>query len=350
MKEQIINFLKEAGSGKIIVDNDEWNIGFNSIINNQDKKINFYNEKNNSTLIIKDINEFINNIELYINEELKKIRKMPKFIEEESKIKWILLYLFSNATTEDFLNINEYIKRRIEFLRDKTFDYLEKPLELELSDNFFESTLIIKKEINPISMETPYKISLTLKDKNNDEFILPSIYYGISREKNEIVCYIYSIMNDSKQKYEQKSKYKSKINRLLYKINDGIEFDVNDEENIKDVSMSFMLSANIFASLLQKEGIIKTKVVSFLPIRYLSRDNCAINNEELQKRNEKIQENMTNKLTRTFKRLTIQNEDINIESYPYELDEYLSLKVSKKNKESSNILLEETSKIVNNKH
>ena len=60
----------------------------------------------------------------------------------------------------------------------------------------------IKREQNNTSMETPNRITLTLK-KNTDEFTtfkLPSIYYAVREENNERVCYIYSVMNKDNKK------------------------------------------------------------------------------------------------------------------------------------------------------
>ena len=64
--------------------------------------------------------------------------------------------------------------------------------------------------------------------------------------------------------------------------------EFKEEEDIKDVSMSFVLSLNIFISLLQKKNIEKIKVVNYLPVSYLARDIAAENSnrvEELQNRN-----------------------------------------------------------------
>ena len=59
---------------------------------------------------------------------------------------------------------------------------------------------------------------------------------------------------------------------------------------------------------------------------------------ELLERNNEIQTNITNKFIRTFLRLSSQDNSIHIESYPYEVDEFLTLSINKQ-KEVSNELL-----------
>lgn len=220
-------------------------------------------------------------------------------------------------------------------------------------------------------METPYKITEKLKGVINNqevEYYLPSIYYGIRQENNELVCYIYSIILDNKKKNEteENKKYTSIINRLLYKLNNGIKekesveyFDFKNnlsdyypEGNITDVTPSFILSLNIFITLLQNKNVTKIKAVPYLPIRYISREVAAENNKdedkkkELLERNDAIQTNLTNKFIRTFRRLAVQNDSLEIETYPYELDEFLTIKLNGRKKELDNMLLEETGKKV----
>ena len=67
-------------------------------------------------------------------------------------------------------------------------------------------------------METPYKLTFTLKN-NEDTHELPSIYYGIVEENGIKKCYVYGILAS---KNNENNRFNKKINRLLYKINDGV--------------------------------------------------------------------------------------------------------------------------------
>ena len=183
-------------------------------------------------------------------------------------------------------------------------------------------------------METPNKIELSLNSKENGENVsynLPSIYYGISNK----TCYIYSIMNpkEAKEISPAEEAYKKKIKRLLYKLNAGVspkEKPLSEAENITDITPSFVLSLNIFISLLKNAHIEKIKVISYLPLRYSSRIIFASgrNNEnELLEKNDSIQRNVTNKLIRTFRRIAYHDKNIVIEGFPYEVDEYLTIRL-----------------------
>lgn len=378
MKKIFLELVKEACSGKVIVDGEEWPYSFNTIIEDKD----FYeNENNLSTLVIKDLDKLIEKLEEYITLELILERKTLKIYsgKEEDRIKWLISNLFANMTTEDFLNPIAFIDKYMSFLKDKTFDYLDEGITVNLP-RVKDSELEIKREQNNTSMETPNRITLTLKRKGEEltTFKLPSIYYAVREENNKKVCYIYSVMNkDNKKLNESELKFQKQINRLLYKLNDGVvdseeyyeykealkrkeEKEAQGEEvteeiyypegNISDITNSFLFSLNIFMSLLQKEGIETVKVVTYLPVRYNSRAIAAEKSpkkKEFQERNDMIQTNATNKLIRTFRRLAHQNDALEITMYPYEYDEFLTISLRSRDKELDNMLLEESNDIIN---
>ena len=378
MKKIFLELVKEACSGKVIVDGEEWPYSFNTIIEDKD----FYeNENNLSTLVIKDLDKLIEKLEEYITLELILERKTLKIYsgKEEDRIKWLISNLFANMTTEDFLNPIAFIDKYMAFLKDKTFDYLDEGITVNLP-RVKDSELEIKREQNNTSMETPNRITLTLKRKGEEltTFKLPSIYYAVREENNKKVCYIYSVMNkDNKKLNESELKFQKQINRLLYKLNDGVvdseeyyeykealkrkeEKESQGEEvteeiyypegNISDITNSFLFSLNIFMSLLQKEGIETVKVVTYLPVRYNSRAIAAEKSpkkKEFQERNDMIQTNATNKLIRTFRRLAHQNDALEITMYPYEYDEFLTISLRSRDKELDNMLLEESNDIIN---
>lgn len=378
MKKIFLELVKEACSGKVIVDGEEWPYSFNTIIEDKD----FYeNENNLSTLVIKDLDKLIEKLEEYITLELILERKTLKIYsgKEEDRIKWLISNLFANMTTEDFLNPIAFIDKYMAFLKDKTFDYLDEGITVNLP-RVKDSELEIKREQNNTSMETPNRITLTLKRKGEEltTFKLPSIYYAVREENNKKVCYIYSVMNkDNKKLNESELKFQKQINRLLYKLNDGVvdseeyyeykealkrkeEKEAQGEKvteeiyypegNISDITNSFLFSLNIFMSLLQKEGIETVKVVTYLPVRYNSRAIAAEKSpkkKEFQERNDMIQTNATNKLIRTFRRLAHQNDALEITMYPYEYDEFLTISLRSRDKELDNMLLEESNDIIN---
>lgn len=356
MQKVFEELIKEASNGKVIIEDETWPIAFNTEILEENKV--YENDNNFSTLIIKNKNEFFKLLRKYLKLELKKNRKIPKFYKDtnRNKIKWLMSYLFVNASSSDFLNPEDYLRREISFLEDNTFNFLDKGIELDM-DKLLNSKLRIKREVSPTTMETPNKITLSLVKKINDEEVeyrLPSIYYGIDND----TCYIYSILSPKPKKNisELETKYDKKINRILYKLNSGIKetkeyFDYKEgistyypEGNITDVTHSFVISLSIFLGLLKSRNITKVKAVPYLPVRYASRYITAKEKEdkekqlELLERNNEIQTNITNKFIRTFLRLSSQDDSIHIESYPYEIDDYLTIRINKQNNISNELL------------
>lgn len=356
--------IVEASIGRVIIDDEEWPISFNTKIINNNKEKNYYKEGNFSILIIKNKTKFFELLEQYISLELQYNRNIPKFYRNKTKnkIKWLMAFLFVNATTEEFLNPETLLRRKIDFLQDTTLNYLQKGIEIEVGDVLKNSTLRIQKEQVSANMETPNKISLSLISKINGKKVtynLPSIYYGIS----DGICYIYSILkpkNPKKTSIEEE-KFNKQINRILYKLNSGIkeeevpeyydylEGKISDypEENITDVTHSFILSLNIFIRLLQNNNIKTIKAVPYLPVRYASREIIARRQqnqeerEKLQKRNNLIQTNLTNKFIRTFRRVAHHNKDLTIQSFPYEYDEFLTIELNDNSEEINNSILED---------
>ncbi|MBR2678224.1 MAG: hypothetical protein IKE63_02285 [Bacilli bacterium] len=361
MQEAFYEIIKEASTGKVIIDNDEWNFPFDTIIYEQEKeKINYSND-NECTLIIKDEDKFFELLEEYLNLELSLDRKTPRFVDKsgKAKIKWLIMHLLANATTNDFNNPCELIERNIAFLSDHTIDFLNKELELDLK-KLNNSKMIIKKNLTSTSMETPYKIDFSLRKEIYGEIVdynLPSIYYGIDND----TCYIYSILvpKDKKNLSSNELKYQKQMNRFLYKLNSGVEdtkdyydyktglSDYYPEGNISDVTHSFVLTLSTFISLLQRSGIKTVKAVSYLPMRFLSRslasEELIDKQEELELRNDNLQNNITNKFIRTFLRVAYHNKNIDIINYPYEVDEFLSIDLQSKTKELDSMILEEVS-------
>ena len=182
------------------------------------------------------------------------------------------------------------------------------------------------------------------------------IIKSINKDTKEIITADIIDSYVGKNISELETKYDKKINRLLYKLNSGIEetkeyFDYKEgisdyypEGNITDVTHSFVLSLSIFLGLLKSRNITKVKAVPYLPVRYASRYITAKEKQdkekqlELLERNNEIQTNITNKFIRTFLRLSSQDKSISIESYPYEVDDYLTIKLNKQNNISNELL------------
>ena len=182
MREIFYELIKEAKDGKVIIDSEEWPIGFNTIIYDGNKVLyEFINPNNLSTLIIKDLEEFMKKLETYLEIEKNKCRKSIKFYRnpERDNLKLLMAYLFVNGTVNDFSNPCEFIDQIIDFLKDDTFNYLNNGITISLDELFFGSNLKIKNTLQSILMETPNKIEITIENQDGDIYKLPTISYGI---------------------------------------------------------------------------------------------------------------------------------------------------------------------------
>ena len=347
MKQLFYETIKEASNGAVLIDNYFWPISFNTIIYEKEKiKISYFNKNNIATLVIKEEEEFLKLLNIYIKKEIDLNRKSIRFINDtkENRIKFLISYLFANASIMDFENPNSYIERRIDFLNNKLFN---EKIKIPLGKIFLpkiESDIILEAEniTQDVRMETPYCVKLKLTDKSNSyTFKLPTISYGINEENGIRKCYIYSIQNkEEPPKDEKEELYRKKVSRMLYQLNKFVT-----DDDIKDVSVSFVLSLSIFINLLKKQNIEKINIILYLPLRYYSRELAAskIENEEkrnsLWERNEKIQTNLTQKFLTTIKRVAYQIEGIKIEDTPMIDIGIVEVSLNKEKNNSNNPLL-----------
>lgn len=350
IKEILFEVLNEAYEGIIKINDLEYKINFNTMINHEPLLM---KENNMFCININDIDLLVKQIEEYLLLELKLDRKRYNFLSEKDSAKLLITYLFVNASTKDFDDINQYVKKYISFLKD---NLLEEVIVLKNTNIFEGDVLKVNKVKQSIFMETPYKIEMSLIDGKDSkrEFTLPEISYAITEENGKKICYIYSIMNKYKKvqdESEEQIKYKKRISRLLYKLNKGVydleadefkEYNAGESdyypENVTDVSVGAVLSLYIFINLI-KNQVSEIKAVPYLPMRYISRENAYENSleidkkEKLEKRNNSIQSNATDKFIRTFRRVSLYIPEMNIDSYPYEYDEFLNCSLTGNKKE-----------------
>ena len=320
MRELFYQLLKEASNGAVFLDDEKWPIGFNTVIYKNDKlSKSYFGESNLSTLIIRDEEEFFKYLDIYLKKELELGRKCPIFIRD--KLKFYMVYLFVNASIVDFENSVSYLKRKIHALDDHTFS-LKEPVCVSLG-NIFQPKILenidleIRNVVQDVRMETLYRMEFSLlcsHDGKRFSFDLPSVSYEIFDSCGEKYCYIYSILNQSSKKSDEEEKekeekeaeerYKKQVSRILYKINQGVS-----DDNLKDVSVSSVLSLTIFLSMLKMKNVRNIRAILYLPVRYLSRELAALDvsslekSESLLERNNRIQTNLTEKFLTTFQRV-----------------------------------------------
>lgn len=344
IRNLFISVAKEAIDAKVTFEDETWPFAFNTKLEKEEYSKNDYFP----TIIIKNEDEFFRLLEIYVNKTLESGRRLPYFKTRSDQIRFIISYLFVNATTEEFNNPIELLNKHIAFLEDDTFKEYDVPITLPLDGDLENTSLSIRRNTQSIYLETPHAIKLKIEDDtSNNDYELGEISYGIYNN----TCYVYSMMNRA---LKSDDPFYKKINRKLFKLNNNIFDSESDEfkeyknnnregdyypENITDVSMPFVLSLSAFINLLKEYGITDIKVVTYLPLRYLSRTD--------EERNNNIQRNATDKLIRTFRRVAYQMDGVEVTSLPYELDEYLTLKLDKtKDLSSENEMLDDLSRSV----
>lgn len=359
MKELFYEIIKEARDGHIVIGEEVWPIGFNSVIYEKEKMVKSnFSRANLSTLVVKDLDKFMEKLDEYMSMEISSGKKVS-FLNDRDNLKLILSYLFVNATTEDFLNPIDYLNRKIDYLKDDTFENYD--LKRELDDDLLGCFLSVHNEKQTVMMETPNKMCFEISDGKN-VYLLPTISYGFHKLPNgQECCYIYSLLNPKlKSNSDEENKFQKMIARKLYKVNKGVLEEESDEyreyvngtkddqyypENISDVSPSAVISLSIFMEMLKEKNVEEIRGVSYLPLRYLSRNLAAgevddeAKRESLNRRNDKIQANITDKFIRTFRRVAFHRGDVTVSSYPYEFDEFVHVQLARENTKVNNEFL-----------
>jgi hypothetical protein len=372
MKDLTREIFKEAASRCITIDNDPFNIGFNTIIyDNNNIIFNSTKDENLPTLIIKDEDLFYKKLNEYVETFLATKSKFPTVVtnKEKNTMKFIISYLFANATQLDFVYPISFIERSTSFLNDTSFGNVKMGIKTEPLDSFQNSSIFLKVSEQSLFMETPLRLDISLVKKGSNGILsydLPSVSYGIDiDDSGKKTCYVYSLQNlktNDKEKTEEQIRYEKKIARELYKINAGVFEQESDEykayknnetnyypENISDVSPSAVLSATILIGLLASEGIENIKIVDFLPVRWHAKDYAitrmiesgkGFDSHELRTKQKLIQENITDKFLRTFRRVEYHIDGMKILSFPKEFDDCMSIYIDENQLNLNNVILQ----------
>lgn len=305
------------------------------------------------TLYIKNKDEFDRLLLKYVDTALnfycdsdydEEVRNSCFFDNElgVSREKLILILLWSNATYEDFCDPCSYLRKRIMFYDLNNYCDCDK----KFYSNELNANVDISLVKNKLENETPYSFRILLKSVDDKEvyFEFPRVYAGICDNKG----YIYAIQN-SRDRVINES-YRKKFERIFYMVNSG--FDVFNDNfinygigNMKDVTPSFLIAANMVVGIIRSIGIRDIIVPSILISRWNSKiiviknkekrliENKVFDNErndELRELYDKyllIQSNLTEKFLRIFRRIGYHHSCVSVSSVPMEVGSDLVLKI-----------------------
>lgn len=341
--------------GRTVVDDTSYYINYNVLISGIPVgEIN----PDIPTLNIKNAEEFNKYLIEYIKNETEFLQEnifigdnyLSKDLDEQ--IRYSLMNLFIDATSNDLNNPVEYLKLRISFLENDTLNKEYKDWQTIYNLDDIDCHVEISVLPQHPSYETPYAFcSKIISNDENDKFDLPKIRYGIKDDGEKQEVYIYAIQGEKKKKVL--NRFEKKINRYLFKINKGVvkddeylkyekysELGIDDvyPENIVDVTPKAVLSLTIFLKVIKDMGINKVSVIDYLPLRYDSKlkgkkayldlfKGIYFKNEMDKKYNKVNQEmednqfNITNKFIRTFNRVNYHLNNMSNITYPFEVDD-----------------------------
>lgn len=354
-KELFEKIIVEAANGRVNC-YFNFNVLFETMIDN--KKVTENTLKYEHCIVpvleISNFEQFISALDEYLNYAYTFYQSdtyIKDIKEEVNKKKALLTILWSNATYDDFANPIGYIKKRIDFFKNRPLIENNNAFSTILGCNI---EAICNKEL--VTNETPYNITFRLFNENNEEMFLPTIRIGLSNNK----AYIYSIQNKNEL---EKNSFTSKTKRKLYLINDGFNNETGEEYfgvgELKDTTMSFILSANLTLGILNNLDIKQVEFISFMPPRWNAHeitpyyksllmekhneDKITIDEykETEHTKNILIQNNITQKFLRTALRLNEVHSGIEINKMPLDGDFNLGIRLSEID-ECSNELLNET--------
>lgn len=307
------------------------------------------------TLVIKNkglfdslLNEYVSKaMNFYANDmiytEVVNYKNKNKEIVDKPKL--IMAQLFANATSEDFNDPISFLRKRIAFIDN----HVDNNIKLGYSDILGANLELITMR-DTLNNEASSELAIRATN-GNDKWISPRVKYGISGD----TVYIYAIQNED----INDNILSKKINRKLYKVGEGYSGG-GEEENLKDVTASFLVTLNMAISYFKSIGYTKFEIPSILIVRWNAK-KIIIDNKHQKKKIDSfekdalnsdldiIQSNLTNKLIRTFLRLACHYNNIDVTAFPYELDSSLHMEINNDIElKCNNKLLFETGEMVYN--
>lgn len=239
--------------------------------NIQSKDIKFIRENNDDNVPSVFVNDSVSFFE-YLTEISNSLIKLYCEYNEhrnarELSIK-LLRRIWLRMGIEDISNVNIFLKKQLEFANNRTLDTHAEILFTK----FYGYDVSMRTVVNRTWDESTRSMIFRIHD-DSSSYELPHIMYDID-ENN--VCYIYAIQNGKRVEKDKK------IERKLYKLNDGIK-DPNLHPNK-------VFSMILFIKLLKEKGIKKMRIPSMQVLSYRYHELLSKRaKDDLESRYEKLQ-------------------------------------------------------------
>lgn len=208
-------------------------------------------DENSPTIKIKDGYMFFMYLVRITNNYIRLCREYGFNIPPRSTFMKISRRIFLRMGIEDFENVEEFLKKQLEFLLSREFDEYKNA---EKIGEYKGYEIYIKSGLNNTWDETNRHIYFEIFNKEKCVQELARIDYEIRCEGHENVCYIYAVQNIHNRKRDKK------FERCLYTLNKGIENPT--------VHPTQVFSVLLFLQELKKKGIMKIKVPTLQVLNY----------------------------------------------------------------------------------
>lgn len=326
------------------------------------KKINEKSDKNSlqPVMIVNDYKKFFELLRQFYERDIELFflrTEMTGFPEYEKDNCFQEIWL--RATPDDFNNPEEFLKKQVDMIKDRTFEKYDKETYLGRCSLLDNNIISVKNGIARTWDENSREFEIKIYEKESFSkdtetqvtdktcYELPVIRYGIYEKNHEKICYIGSIQNKN-DNYE-KSDFQKKMDRKKYKVNSNVP-----QEEMSQIEPKNLMTLSIFINLLNIEGITQFEVPSIYVLDYeyhVKRNKVILENflefwtpEEREKRpgvyekslycfkkaykkEDLISQIKTERLLLLFKRVLYHYPKGNIISYPGELDSFMHLNI-----------------------
>lgn len=214
----------------------------------EDRDIEFYKKRNHDDVITIYINDSIKFFE-YLKDitnafielnEYYGVRKLPRETAMD-----ILRRIWLRMGIDDILNVERFLDRQLQFIKNRTFD----THSFQKVDRLNEYDIYMKPYVNKTWDETSRSIYFSTIS-GNSIYHFPRILYDIDDNN---VCYIYGVQDITLQ-------HDKRLERVLYKLNKGIENP--------NVHPSKVYSLLLFINELKKKNISRIVVPSIQILSY----------------------------------------------------------------------------------
>lgn len=234
-----------------VVKEDIWKLGKNDI---EEPRI----ESDIPTIFVKDTKKFFENLIEYCKEEAKVQYKYGFDSSYHARTQTVMLDLFLRATSEDFSNIELFIERQTEMLKNSFLNRFIIEQEIGTLEVLGNYRLTAQLRASKLYDENSLEVVFRIYNENNESFELPVVRYGVFTRDEHLICSIGSIQN------KEESTVDKVFEQKRYKVNSSVE----DRSLTEGVEPKKLISLLAFIDLMIMNGITEFEGLGLTVLDY----------------------------------------------------------------------------------